>query len=84
MSINQASPIMATILYPCIRIIPTPKLPTLPTAKEPMEVKQRDIIAQMESFEDLMFCSHGRSLSRRNRPALPPEEEWSSHTDKPG
>ncbi len=75
---------MATILYRCIRTIPTPTLSTLPTGKDPMEAKQRDTVAQMECFEDLMFCSHGQSLSRRNRPALPPEEEWSSHTDKPG
>lgn len=49
-----------------------------------MEVNQSGIFAQREAFEAVLLCSNRASLSRRNRPALPPEEERSSATNEPG
>lgn len=49
-----------------------------------MEVNQSGIFAQREAFETVLLCSNRANLSRRNRPALPPEEERSSATNEPG
>ena len=81
---NQPSPTMATITYRWIKVIPMLKHSPQPTAKETMDVNQRDNVAQMEYFETVPLCSRRPHPSRRNRPALPPEEERSSHTDQPG
>ena len=81
---NQPSPTMATITYRWIKVTPMPKHSPQPTAKETMDVNQRDNVAQMEYFEIVPLCSRRPHPSRRNRPALPPEEERSSYTDQPG
>lgn len=71
---------MATVSYRCIRIIPILTYPPPPPkANVTMTVNQRDIVAQVKSFEILLLCGNGPGLSRKNRPALPPEKESSSH-----
>lgn len=61
-----------------------PKDWPLLTTKKMMDVNQRDTVVQMESHEFILLYSEGPNYSRRNRPALPPEEESSSHRDCPG
>ncbi|KAF6231299.1 hypothetical protein HO173_010442 [Letharia columbiana] len=77
---------MATTAYRWIRIriIHIPKHTPLPTTKVMKEVNQRDMFAQMECLKAALLCSRRSNLSRRNRPALPPEEDSSSHTSRPG
>ena len=73
---TKAYPIMATIPYGCIGVIPIPKRsPPPPSAKEMKKVSQKDVSAHMESVKVSMLCSSRPNPSRRNRPALPPEEE---------
>ena len=75
---------MAAIPNSWIKLSPLYKHSPPPTADDTMQVDQRDIVAHMESLEVILACSSRSNPSRRNRPALPPEEERSSHTDEPG
>ena len=77
--IFKALPIMITFPFQCVRMFLILKSQAPPMTKETME----DTVAQMKSFEGGILCSSRLSLSRRNRPALPPEEDATSHTNRP-